>query len=436
MALKQRLLERKAVIGIIGLGYVGLPMAVTLAQKGYSVIGIDINSERVDSLKRGHSYIIDVPDDEIESLIDKNLRVDTGYNGIGAADVILICVPTPLTAYKEPEVSYIINAMDNIMIYLTPQTLIILESTTYPGTTEELMTERIEKEKGWRVGEDFYICYSPERVDPGNTSFHVINTPKVVGGETAVCLELGEILYSSFLEQVMCVSSTKIAEMSKLLENTFRFINIAMMNEMAMMCERMEIDIWEVIKGAATKPFGFMPFYPGPGIGGHCIPLDPMYLSWQGKKYDYFNRFIELAADINSNMPRYVVQQIERLLNSKKKCIKGSKIMILGMAYKKDIDDLRESPALEIYELLLKKGAELSFYDAYVNYFKKNSELIYSSPLTADTLKTMDLTVIVTAHSNLDYEWIEKYSQLIYDTRDAMSQIESQKVFKLGQNVE
>jgi UDP-N-acetyl-D-glucosamine dehydrogenase len=436
MALKQRLLERKAVIGIIGLGYVGLPMAVALAQKGYSVIGIDINRERVDTLKRGHSYIIDVPDHEIEPIIDKNLRVDTEYNSIGAADVILICVPTPLTAYKEPEVSYIISAMDNIMKYLTAQTLIILESTTYPGTTEELMTERIEKEKGWRVGEDFYICYSPERVDPGNTSFHVINTPKIIGGETAVCLELGEILYSSFLENIMCVSSTKVAEMSKLLENTFRFVNIAMINEMAMMCERMEIDIWEVIKGAATKPFGFMPFYPGPGIGGHCIPLDPMYLLWQGKKYDYFNRFIELSADINSNMPRYVVQQIERLLNSKNKCIKGSKIMILGMAYKKDIDDLRESPALELYELLLKKGAELSFYDPYVNYFKKGGELICSSVLTEDALKAMDLTVIVTAHSNLDYEWIEQHAQLIYDTRDAMSHIESQKIFKLGQNVE
>ncbi len=436
MDLKQKLLEKKATIGVIGLGYVGLPIAVALAKVGYRVIGIDISEEKVNTLKRGKSYIIDVSDQEIEASIDKKLTAHTNYQSIGQADAILICVPTPLTISKEPDVSYIISAMDNMIKYLTPQTLIVLESTTYPGTTDELITKRIKKEKGWRVGEDFYICYSPERVDPGNPDFHVMNTSKIIGGETPKCLEVGKILYTSFLEKVMTVSSTQVAEMSKLVENTFRCINIAMMNEMAMMCERMGVDIWEVIKGASTKPFGFMPFYPGPGIGGHCIPLDPMYLSWQGKKYNYFNRFIELATDINSNMPRYVVSQIEDILNLKEKCIKGSNIMLLGMAYKKDIDDLRESPALEIYELLLKKGAKLSFHDPYVQSFRRGKEIVYGSPLTEKILSDIDIIAIITDHSQVDYEWIEKHAQLIYDTRNAMKDIKSHKIFKLGDHID
>lgn len=436
MDLKQKLLERKATIGVVGLGYVGLPLAVALCRRGYKVLGIDSNRDRVSKLKQGISYIIDVADEEIQREIDKDLIVESDYKGIEQVDAILICVPTPLTDSKEPDISYIVNAMDNIMKHLTPQTLIVLESTTYPGTTEELMTRRIEKEKAWRVGEDFYICYSPERVDPGNPNFNVMNTPKIIGGETNHCLELGKLLYSSFLEKVTCVSSTKVAEMSKLLENTFRCVNIAMMNEMAMMCERMGVDIWEIIKGAATKPFGFMPFYPGPGIGGHCIPLDPMYLSWQGKKYNYFNQFIELATDINSNMPRYVVQQIAHILNTKGKCIKGSKIMLVGMAYKKDIDDLRESPALEIYDLLLKQQAKLSFHDPYVSYFKRGEEIIWGVPLTEGLLKEIDLVVIVTDHSHLDYEWIERHAHLIYDTRSAIKGKKSDKLFRLGQKID
>ena len=436
MDLKEKLLEGKAVIGVVGLGYVGLPIAITLARKKYTVLGIDISEERVAALKQGKSYVIDVSNEEVSDVIDKYLKVDTSYQSIGDADAILICVPTPLTQCKEPEISYILSAMDSIIRYLTKKTLIVLESTTYPGTTEELITNRIETEKGWKVGEDFYVCYSPERVDPGNQKYHVMNTPKIIGGETAKCLELGKILYASFLENLTCVSSTKIAEMSKLIENTFRCVNIAMMNEMAMMCERMEINIWEVISGAATKPFGFMPFYPGPGIGGHCIPLDPMYLSWQGKRYNYFNRFIELATDINANMPRYVVRQIESLLNSKGKCIKGSKIMLLGMAYKKDIDDLRESPALEIYELLFKKHVQLSFHDPYINYFKREEAVVWNTPLTEDRLEKQDLVVIITDHSCYDYGWIGEHASLIYDTRNVMNQIKSDKVFKLGQNLE
>lgn len=436
MDIKEKLLQRKAVIGVIGLGYVGLPIAVELASKGYTVIGIDINEQRVSQLKRGESYIIDVSSEEIAAVIGSKLLVSTDFKRVEKTDCILICVPTPLNEYKEPDVSYIVNVMDNIIPYIPKEVLIVLESTTYPGTTEDLITKRIEKEKGWEKGKDFYVCYSPERVDPGNPSFYVSNTPKVIGGETENSLELGSILYRSFIDKVRCVSSTKVAEMSKLLENTFRCVNIAMINEMAMMCEKMNIDIWEVIEGASTKPFGFMPFYPGPGIGGHCIPLDPLYLSWQAKKYDYFNRFIELATDINSNMPRYTITQIESLLNAKGKCIKGSKVLLLGITYKKDIDDLRESPALKVYDLLLSKGAMLTFYDSYAKQFRREEEIVYSVDLTEEILGQMDLVVILTEHSNIDYKWVHKHAKLIFDTKNAMKGIKSDKLFKLGQNIE
>lgn len=436
MDIKEKLLQRKAVIGVIGLGYVGLPIAVELANKGYSVIGIDINEQRVSQLKQGESYIIDVSSEEMGAVIESKLLVSTDFKMVENTDGILICVPTPLNEYKEPDVSYIVNVMDNIIPYISKDILIVLESTTYPGATEELITKRIEKEKGWEKGKDFYVCYSPERVDPGNARFYVRNTPKVIGGETENSLELGEILYRSFIDKVKCVSSTKVAEMSKLLENTFRCVNIAMINEMTMMCEKMNIDIWEVIEGAATKPFGFMPFYPGPGIGGHCIPLDPLYLSWQAKKYEYFNRFIELATDINSNMPRYTITQIESLLNTRKKCIKGSKILLLGIAYKKDIDDLRESPALKIYDLLLSKGALISFYDPYAKQFKRGEEVIYSVELTEQLLGEVDLVVILTEHSKIDYSWIHEHAKLIFDTKNAMKDLKSHKLFKLGQNME
>ncbi len=436
MDIKEKLLQRKAVIGVIGLGYVGLPIALELIHKGYTVIGIDINEQRVSQLRKGESYIIDVPSKEIAAVIDNKLVVSTDYRSVQNTDCILVCVPTPLNEYKEPDVSYIVTVMDHIIPYIPKEVLIVLESTTYPGTTEELITKRIEKEKGWEIGKDFYVCYSPERVDPGNTSFYVRNTPKVIGGETKSSLELGEILYRSFIEHVKCVSSTKVAEMSKLLENTFRCVNIAMINEMTMMCEKMNIDIWETIEGATTKPFGFMTFYPGPGIGGHCIPLDPLYLAWKAKEYDYFNRFIELATDINSNMPRYTVIQIESLLNAKGKCIKGSKILLLGMAYKKDIDDLRESPALKVYELLLNKGALLSYHDPYAKQFRRDEEIVYSIDLTEELLRQMDLVIILTEHTKIDYRWVHEHAPLIFDTKNAMKELKSNKVFKLGQNME
>lgn len=436
MHIKEKLFQRKAVIGVIGLGYVGLPIAIELTRQGFNVAGIDINEEKISQLKRGESYIIDISNEEVAAAIKDKLSVSTDFKMVQKTDCILICVPTPLNEYKEPDVSYIINVMDNIIPYIPKEILIVLESTTYPGTTEELITKRITSEKGWEAGKDFYVCYSPERVDPGNPVYYVKNTPKVIGGETKSCLELGEILYRSFIDHVKCVSSTKVAEMSKLLENTFRCVNIAMINEMTIMCERMNIDIWEAIEGAATKPFGFMPFYPGPGIGGHCIPLDPLYLSWKAKKYDYFSRFIELAADINNNMPRYTVMQIENLLNIKGKCLKGSKILLMGVAYKKDIDDLRESPALKVYELLLSKGASLSFYDPYVNKFRREEEIVYKTELTEELLKEMDLVVILTEHSKVDYTFVYEHAKLIFDTKNVMKDFKSDKVLKLGQNMD
>lgn len=433
--LKSKLEKKDALIAIIGLGYVGLPIAMGLAKKGFKVLGVDIDEKRINALKQGASYIMDVTDQEIEEAMNGHMTVTTTYEKIKEVEAVLICVPTPLTDSKEPDVSFIVRSMDGITKYMTKDTLIVLESTTYPGTTYELITQRIEREKEYKVGVDFFVCYSPERVDPGNKRFCVMNTPKVIGGTTKECLELGKILYESFLTQVVCVSNTKVAEMSKLLENTFRSINIALVNEMTMMCERMGINIWEVIKGASSKPFGFMPFYPGPGIGGHCIPLDPMYLAWEGKKYNYFNRFIELATDINANMPGYVVRQVQDILNINKKAIKGAKVLLLGMAYKKDIDDLRESPALELYELLDSKGAMLNFYDPYVTHFNRGEKVIYGISLTEEVLAGMDLVIIVTDHEIVDYSWIEKHATLIYDTRNVMREITSDKVILLGEQL-
>lgn len=433
--LEGRLKNKESLIAIIGLGYVGLPIAMGLVQQGWDVLGIDIDQNRVNQLRKGKSYIIDVPSEDVEVAIKKGMQVESTYEKLAQADAILICVPTPLTESKEPDVSYIIKSVDQIIEYMTEDTLVILESTTYPGTTYQLITERIEREKNYTVGEEFFVCYSPERVDPGNKQFQVINTPKVIGGTTSRCLELGKILYESFLEKVVCVSSTKVAEMSKLLENTFRCINIALVNEMAIMCERMGVDIWEVIKGASSKPFGFMPFYPGPGIGGHCIPLDPMYLAWEGKKYNYFNRFIELATDINSNMPGYTVRQIQDILNMHDKSLKGAKILLLGMAYKKDIDDLRESPALEIYELLRSKGAIIEFYDPHIAYFRRNEEKVYGINLVEETIKAQDLVVIITDHQAVDYQWLASQANLIYDTRNVMKGIDGINIIKLGQNL-
>lgn len=428
--LEEKILNKSASIGIIGLGYVGLPLAVALAKTRYKVIGIDINENKIKQLQENKSYIIDVTNEQLAEVMNTFLTVSSDYSSIIQTDVIIICVPTPLTQSKEPDVSYITDAVDRIVTYIKEGTLIILESTTYPGSTDSMITARIEKERGFIAGENLFICYSPERVDPGNTKYQVTNTSKVIGGMTANCLRLGELLYKNFVEKVVCVSSTKVAEFTKLLENTFRSINIAWVNEMAMMCDAMGIDIWEVIDAASTKPFGFMTFYPGPGVGGHCIPLDPMYLSWEGKKYNFYNRFIELASEINSNMPRFIVKKVQDILNDVGHSIKDTKILLIGMSYKKDVDDLRESPALEIYQLLKDKGAKITYYDPYINKFNLKGEDIYSVSWNEETIKSNSLILITTDHRCINYEELLEQSKLIFDTKNILSRYKLTEVWK------
>lgn len=423
-------------VAVIGLGYVGLPLAVTLARTGYEVIGVDLNRDWVEKVNKGISNIGDVPSEILGKMVTSGkIKAYTTYKEIEKAQAVIICVPTPLTHEKSPDLSYIIKSVDLMLPHLKKQTLISLESTTYPGTTNELIVSRIEKEKGWIPGKDFYVCYSPERVDPGNKKFNVENTPKVVGGSTESCLEKGAAFYKTFLPAVIQVGSTEVAEMTKLLENTFRCINIALMNEMTMMCERMGIDIWEVIRGAASKPFGFMPFYPGPGVGGHCIPLDPLYLAWQAKRFNYFNRFIELASDINSNMPYYVVSQINKILSQQGKPIKESRILLVGVSYKKDIGDLRESPALVIAELLLQAGVKVEFYDPYIHSLTLQNRILTGIDLKGEVLEAFDLVTIVTDHSQIDYDLILEKSKIIYDTRNVYRNVKEDKIFKLGQRI-
>lgn len=433
MDINKGIKERNLKVAIIGLGYVGLPLAVALAKVGYIVIGIDYNQKKVNTINEGRSDLNDVSSEVVKELVEqKRFVATTVYEKIAEVQVIIICVPTPLNEAKEPDLTYIIKAMDGILSFISKGVILSLESTTYPGTTKELIVERVEKEKGWVVGKDFYVCYSPERVDPGNKNFFVENTPKVIGGATPICLEIGKTLYQSFLKRVVGVSSTEVAEMSKLLENTFRCVNIALVNEMTMMCERMGIDIWEVIKGASTKPFGFTTFYPGPGVGGHCIPLDPLYLSWEAKKYNYFNRFIELASDINQSMPYYVVRQAKDLLALQGKVMRGSHLLVMGMSYKKDISDLRESPSLEVYELLTKEGAKVDFYDPYISHFYMKENVIEGIQLNEENIRTVDLILILTDHSNVDYEWLAQQQIMIYDTRNVYKDSQLSHIKKLG----
>lgn len=420
-------------VAVIGLGYVGLPLSMAIASAGYQVLGIDKNPQWVATIQQGISNIGDVSSEVLKKAVaDKRFEAFIDYKVIMQAEQVIICVPTPLNAAKEPDLSYIISAVDGLIPYIQKGTLISLESTTYPGTTDELIVERIQREKGWQVGQDFYACYSPERVDPGNKQYKVESTPKVVGGTTAECLKRGKAFYESFLPQVVTVSSTRAAEMTKLLENSFRCINIAFINEMTMMCERMNIDIWEVIKGASSKPFGFMPFYPGAGVGGHCIPLDPLYLSWEAKKYDYFNRFIELASDINNNMPYYVVRQIREILNSRSKVLKDSKLLLVGMSYKKDISDTRESPSLEVLRLLLEQGGCVSFYDPYVETVRLGEQVLQCVSLDQETVSGADLVILLTDHEKLPYGDLIQWAQCLYDTKN---RYDDQAVIKLGQKI-
>lgn len=416
-----KITNKEATIGVVGLGYVGLPLAVEKAKAGYNVIGFDVQQKRVDMVNDGINYIGDVVDEELAEIIkDKKLLATTDYSLIQDVDAVAICVPTPLDMYQQPDTSYVESSGKEIAKFMRPGMLIVLESTTYPGTTEEILKPILE-ETGLKTGEDFFLAYSPERVDPGNKDFNTKNTPKVVGGITPNCTKVAAELYKNVLEgDVHEVSSPAVAEMEKILENTFRHINIALANEMAVLCNRMGIDVWEVIDAAATKPYGFMPFYPGPGLGGHCIPIDPFYLTWKAREYKYHTKLIELAGEINNAMPEYVVSRSMQILNKNQKSLNGAKVLVLGVAYKKDIDDVRESPALDILSEMSKEGADFTVVDPHVKQFRLNGQVIEPVNLTEEALENADLVLITTDHSSFDYKMIAEKSPVIFDTRNAM----------------
>jgi UDP-N-acetyl-D-glucosamine dehydrogenase len=427
--LSEKIRSRTARVGVVGLGYVGLPLAVEYADAGYQVTGIDLSEGKVARVNAGDSYIGDVPSSALAPLARSGkLRATTDFSVIRDLDTVNICVPTPLRKTKDPDMSYIVAACEEIARYFHPGILVILESTTYPGTTDELVLPMLEK-SGLKVGKDFFLCFSPERVDPGNAKFQTKNIPKVVGGTTPACTALGHLFYSQALETVVPVTSTQVAEMVKLLENTFRMINIGLANEMAIMCNGMGINVWEVIEAAATKPFGFMPFYPGPGLGGHCIPIDPFYLSWKTKQAGIEARFIELAGYINGQMPHFVVTKVQDALNDIGKPVKGSKIHIYGVSYKRDIEDVRESPALDVIHLLQKRGASISFSDPHVPQIRLENETLLTEDSAA--LKTADCVVIVTDHSAFDYKALVEQANLIVDTRNALKNFKSDKIVRL-----
>ena len=433
MDLLQRIKERRAKIAVIGLGYVGLPLAVEKAKAGFSVVGIERKESRVDMVNRGENYIPDVLAGELAEVVTAGkLQATQAFSVIEESDVVAICVPTPLDKNKQPDTSYVEGVVDQSLLYLHKEQLVVLESTTYPGTTEEVILPRIE-EQGLKVGEDVFLAFSPERVDPGNERYKTKNTPKVVGGVTPACTELAATLYEQVLEgEIHRVSSPRTAEMTKLLENVFRIVNISLVNELAQLCERMKINVWEVIEAAKTKPFGFMAFYPGPGVGGHCIPLDPFYLSWKAKEYDFTTRFIELAGEINDGMPYYVIDQATRLLNRVGKSLAGAKILLLGMAYKKDVDDLRQSPAMKVARLLLDRGADLSYHDPYIPAIDQEGITLQSVELAEGILREQDLVVITTDHSNVDYRKVVGASRMIYDTRNAIQDAGAPNVTRVG----
>lgn len=433
---KEKLLEKirdhTAVVGIIGQGYVGLPLAAEFAAKGFMTYGIDSNPNKVRLVNAGQSDIDDVKNDDLAPLVkSKKLKATTDYAILKKCDCISICVPTPLSKTKDPDVSYIIRAVEGLKPYLyrphSEGVLVVLVSTTYPGTTEELILPLLTNHR-FKVGRDFFLAFSPERVDPGNPVYTTKNTPRIVGGITKHCAEVARAFYSTIIEQVQVVSSTRAAEMVKLLENTFRSVNIGLVNEVALMCDRLKIDVWEIIEAAATKPFGFMPFYPGPGLGGHCIPIDPHYLSWKLKSLNYYARFIELAGDINSHMPEYVVERISRVLNEHKKSLKGAKIVVLGIAYKRDIKDIRESPALDVIRLLEERGASVIYNDPYVPEIKWEDGHRQSAPLNPTLLKSATCVAILTDHKVYDYNWVVKNSRLVMDTRNATREVTSGRI--------
>lgn len=422
--LLNKIKNKTAVLGVIGLGYVGLPLAVEKAKAGYKTIGFDMQEKKVHMVNEGQNYIKDIIDSDLKEVVNKGLlQATTDCSFVKDADTICICVPTPLDIYQQPDLSYVKNSTENIAKYLHPGMLIVLESTTYPGTTEELVKPILEEESGLKCGQDFFLAFSPERIDPGNPWYKMRNTPKVVGGVTSDCTEVASYLYRSIIQgKVHPVSSPKVAEMEKIYENVFRYTNIALANEMSILCHKMGIDFWEVIEAAKTKPYGFMAFYPGPGIGGHCIPLDPFYLTWKAREYNYHTRLIELAGEINRYMPEYIVERTAKILSRKfKKSLDGAKILLLGVAYKKDIDDLRESPALEIIKKLEQEGAIVSYYDPYIPEFTNNKKEYKSlKELTKEEIKNKDIIIITTAHTAVDYKIVAENAKAIFDTRNVI----------------
>jgi UDP-N-acetyl-D-glucosamine dehydrogenase len=425
--------DKSAVVGIVGLGYVGLPLAVEFANAGYKTIGFDVQTKKVNAVNAGHNYIGDIVDDTLKKMVESGkLSATSDFSFIKDVDAVAICVPTPLDKYQQPDISYVKGSTESVAKYVHPGMVIILESTTYPGTTEELLKPILEA-SGLKCGKDFYLAFSPERVDPGNKQYKTKNTPKVVGGVGKDSTEVAAALYRSVLAGgVFEVSSPAVAEMEKLLENTYRNINIGLANEMAIICHRMGINVWEVIEAAKTKPYGFQAFYPGPGLGGHCIPLDPFYLTWKAREFNYHTRLIETSGEINTGMPEYVVQRVMSVLNKKKKALNGSKVLVLGVAYKADIDDYRESPALNVIDLFKQQGAQTTYYDPYIpEYRYKGETCVGAKELTDEMLKEADIVVICTAHSCFDYNRIQKLSQAVFDTRNAMKDVKDRSNIEL-----
>jgi UDP-N-acetyl-D-glucosamine dehydrogenase len=431
--LENRIKDKSAEIGIVGLGYVGLPLALAFTEAGFSVTGIDSDSSRVNKIIRGQSYLLDIESSRLKKEVASGrLKVASIPSSLRRVDIIIICVPTPLTATKEPDLTYIVAATNDIARYLRLGHLIILESTTYPGTTREVVLPLLES-TGLKVGVDYFLTFSPERIDPGSKNFTVRNTPKVVGGMEPKSTKFAAMLYSHVSDKVLEVSSPEVAEMDKVFENVFRSVNIALVNELAKLCEKMNINVWEVIKAASTKPFGYMPFYPGPGVGGHCIPLDPYYLASKAREYFFHTRFIELAAEINENMPEYIVEQIVNTLNTHSKSAKGAKILLLGMAYKKDIEDVRESPSLRVMELLLEKKAKVNYNDPYIPEIKENGVKLRSVTFDKKSLQAYDCVVILTDHSCYNFKEITSASKLVFDTRGCTLNIKAANIIRLGE---
>ncbi len=426
--LRERIETRRARVGVMGLGYVGLPLVVEFGRVGFHVLGLDVTKEKVESVNRGESYVGDVATSVLSDLVRSGrVEATTDFDRLSEVDAVSICVPTPLSKTKDPDMTFVEAATNEIAKRLRPGMLVVLESTTYPGTTEELILPLLSK-SGLVVGRDFFLAFSPERVDPGNPKYGTRNTPKVVGGTTPACTELVQALYSSAIENVHPVTSTAAAEMVKLLENTFRSVNIGLVNEIAIMCQKLKLDVWEVIDAAATKPFGFMPFYPGPGLGGHCIPIDPLYLSWKLRTLNYKARFIELAAEVNTAMPDHVVERVAHALNDRERSVKGSTILVLGVAYKRDIEDVRESPALDVIKLLQERGARVSYHDPHVPELRGHATgwadgAARSVDLTDDRLRAADCVVITTDHSSFDYDRICRNAKLVVDTRNATKRL-------------